>query len=393
MNYKQITKTMIVCSLGLFATMSFAQSEENMVPNGSFESIEKAPKKLGSIESATGWVSPTGVRADLFVGDAKVEDIGVPSNVYGKEEAKDGDNYAGIVGYSYGDKMPRSYVMNKLSVPMKKGMKYCVEMYVSMAEASKYASNQIGVNFSNKPYGTDSKTSIIDEMHVVHDKNKVFNAPFGWEKICGVYEAKGGEKFIAIGNFVANEDTKNERNKASKDVKVSQIIAAYYYIDNISVRLIDKNTVCDCDVADEDDGYSKTVYHKAVVLDDKMTVNQKIEAHNVNFAFGKDQISSNGEAALDFIAEQMKANTSLKLQVKGHSDKMEEQVGEEKSKYANMDSKRVNAVIMYLMDKGIEESRLIASPQGAEAPSVEVLTSDEDDIKQAKNRRVEFKVR
>ena len=115
MNWKAIVSFSFVAA----SFMSYGQGE-NLVPNGSFESKEKNPKRLGSIANATGWTSPTGVRADYFV-PSKVPDINSPNNVYGEEEAKDGNNYVGIVAYSYGNKVPRSYVQTKLDAPMKKG--------------------------------------------------------------------------------------------------------------------------------------------------------------------------------------------------------------------------------------------------------------------------------
>lgn len=388
-----ISKLVVVCLFGMTTFSTLAQDAENLVPNGSFEATDKDPKKLGSIENAIGWHSPTGVRADLFVPSKKYPDIDVPLNIYGKEDAKDGSNYAGIIAYSYGDKMARSYISAKLSVPMKKGTKYCVQFNVSMSEASKYACNQIGMNISKKAFGTEEKTSIIDKAHVLHENNKIFNAAYSWEQVCGIYEAEGGEKYITIGNFSTNEDTKDERNRKNSDVKVSQIIAAYYYIDNVTVTLIDDTHPCNC--APEDDGseYSKTIYQKVPKFNDKMPVAEQIQAHSMYFAFGKNNLSQVGEDALDFIAEKMKADPAMKLQIKGYSDAMEDEVGVEKSTYAGMDAKRVNTVVLYLVEKGIAESRLIASPQGSEEKSVDIIETDEDDIKQAKNRRIEFKVR
>ena len=112
--------TMAFMALSFFAV---SQDGENLVSNPSFESTDKKVKRLGSIANATGWTSPTGVRADLFT-NSSIPDVNVPGNLFGTEDAKDGSNYAGIVAYSYGNKQPRSYVMSKLDAPMKKGMKY-----------------------------------------------------------------------------------------------------------------------------------------------------------------------------------------------------------------------------------------------------------------------------
>lgn len=384
-----------VYSIGLMSLttiFSFAQQGENLVPNGGFEATDGKIKKLASIESANGWTSPTGVRADVFT-PSKVLEINTPENAYGKEEAKEGSNYAGIVGYSFGDKMARSYVTAKFDAPLKKGMKYCVQFHVSLAEGSKYASNSIGANLSKKPFATDTKTSIIDKSHILHYNNKVLNATFSWEKICGVYEAEGGEKYITIGNFEKNEKVKYESNKKPKDMKIAQIIAAYYFIDEVSVTLINANEECDCMLTENETEYSTTIFQKEIILNDKMTPQQKIEAQKLFFGFGKNAFTPVSEESLDLIAEIMKQNPAMKLEILGHSDKQEDSVGVEKEKFAEMSAKRVNAAVSYLVGKGVEESRLISAPQGSMEESDEISLEDDEDLKQAKNRRITFKVR
>lgn len=380
--------------IGLSALSAFSQQGENLVPNGSFEATDGKVKKLGGIESATGWTSPTGVRADVFT-PSKVPEINAPINIYGKEEAKEGSNYAGVVGFSFGNKVPRSYVMTKLDAPLKKGMKYCVKFYVSLAEASKYASNQIGANFSKKPFATDEKTIIKDVAHILHADNdtKKINQTFGWEQVCGTFVADGGEKYLTIGNFVADDKTKSESNKKPKDMKLDQVIAAYYYLDDVSVTIVNEGETCDCLIVEDVNEYSTTIYQKAVIVNDKMTPTQKIEAQQTFFAFGKMNLAPEGKATLDFIIQEMKTNPALKLEILGHSDKQEDSVGIEKPQYAEMASKRVNAVFMYMTENGIEASRLISSSQGSEFPNEEISSTDDDDLRMAKNRRVVFKVR
>lgn len=392
-NTNNMKRSIAVAMIGLSTTIAMGQQAESLVSNGSFESVDKQPKKLGSIESAIGWYSPTGARADLFTPNKKLPEIDAPSNIYGTEEAKDGSNYAGIVTYSHNNKVPRTYVANKLEVPLKKGEKYCVQFHVSMAEASSYASNQIGVHFSKKAFGTEAKESIIEKTHVLDENNKIFNAPFGWDRVCGVFEAEGGEKYITIGNFTSNENTKNVRNKKNSSSKVALIAAAYYYVDNISVTVIDESNPCDCAPTDPTEGYSKTVYQKAINISDDMTPAKKVESLQVFFGFGKTDLTKAGEDVLNIIVKQMKDNPNMKLQINGFSDAAEDQAAEDQQFFQGMDSKRVNAIFTYLTEKGIGETRLIAAPQGSAEQNSEITTSDEDDIKQAKNRRVEFKVR
>ena len=390
-----MNKTFTIAIMGLLATSVFAQDGENLVPNGSFESIEgKGPKKLGGIEF-TGWESPTGAKADLFINNKKTPEIGTPLNIYGEEAARDGENYVGIVAYSYNNKVPRSYILNKLNTPLKKGEKYCVRFNVSLAEASTYASNDLGAMFTKKPYGTEEKGYLGEsKISVLNDGNGIIAGSYNWEKVCNTYVAEGGEKFITIGNFRKdNNDTKYTKRKKADFGTFAPILAAYYYIDDVQVSLVDADTPCECSSADPTEGYSKIIYAKAIKVTDDMPVQKKIEIQQVYFAFGKADISSAGEQALNVIVEQLKANEALKLQIKGFSDAAEEQAGENVPQFQNMDNQRINAIIEYLTGKGIDEKRLIASPQGSGEKSADIQDSDEDDIKQAKNRRVEFKVR
>jgi outer membrane protein OmpA-like peptidoglycan-associated protein len=396
MNVKAIA-TVTFLATGL---VGFAQSGENLVPNPSFESLEKSPKRLGSIAYATDWSSPTGVRADLFSPSKKVPDINAPDNIYGTEVAKDGSNYVGIVAYSYGNKEDRSYIMTKLDSPLKKGMKYCVKFNVSLAEASKYASNNLAVRFDNRARGTEAKVPMIadeDEQLLMHFSNEttIQSARYNWSEICGVYTARGNEKFISIGNFRSDEDTKSERMKKVKDVKVKEIIAAYYYIDDISVIMIDeeKGERCECAVEEAGDTYSSMIYQRTANITKDMSVKDQIEEQEVYFAFGRDMLSPEGQSSLDFIAEKMKSNPNMKLEIGGHNNPQEDEVGKEKPKYAGMDTKRVGAVMKYLVDKGIDQGRLLSAPKGTSEPNEADESVTDEEMIQAMSRRVTFKVR
>lgn len=390
---RQTVRWISTFAMGMTTMVAVAQEGQNIVPNGSFESLTKKPKKLGSIENATGWVSPTGVRADLFTGSEA--EIGVPDNFYGSEGPRDGGNYAGIVAFSYGSKVPRSYLMTKLDVPMKKDMRYCVKFYISLAEGSKYATNNVGINFGKKPFGTDSKVSIIAEPSVMHFNNdhKIISARYNWTEICGMYTAEGGEKYITIGNFLSDEETKNERVKKDPNVKVAQQVSAYYYIDDVSVVLLGDNERCQCEADNGDQDYSPTIYQKTFNVTEDMTPTEVIELQQVYFAFGKSKISSQGETSLNAIVELMKANPELKLQITGHNNEMEDEVGAENDYFADMDNKRIGSVMEYLKEQGIAEGRLIAVRKGSTIPNEDVEESDDEDLRLAKSRRVTFKVR
>lgn len=382
-------KKSIWIGLILCTATSFAQ--ENLVENGSFEDTDGKVKKLGSLNSATGWTSPTAAKPDLYTA-SKVPEVNVPQNLYGSEEPKSGGNYAGVVGFSYGDKVPRSYIQTRLSEPLKKGEKYCIQYSISLAEGSKYAIEGMGAMISKKEYGTEAKSSLIEEETSIVT-SKMFSATFDWDKVCGIYIAEGGERFLTIGNFRSNEDTKNEKNKTPKGVTAEAIIAAYYYIDDVSVVQLLDNAQCDCATSDPTEEYSKLIYQKQVVVDDKkMTAAEKLNAQELYFAFGSNELTPLARDVLNTIAELMKANPTMKIQILSHSDKVEDEVGEKKIEFADMTNKRLSAVIEYLTAVGVSESRLLPVPKGNGIDNPEIRSYDDEEMIQAKNRRVTFKV-
>ncbi|MCR9174080.1 MAG: OmpA family protein [bacterium] len=391
-------KAIVSFSFMTASLFSFGQGE-NLVPNPSFESKEKTPKRLGSIAYATDWSSPTGVRADFFTPN-KVQDINAPDNIYGSEDAKDGSNYIGITAYSYGNKVPRSYAMTKLEAPMKKGLKYCVKFNVSLSEASKYASNNLAARFTNKAYSTEAKVPMItqdrNELLMHFDNNlTIQSARYNWSEICGVYTSTGGEKYITIGNFLSDEDTKSERMKKADDSKAKIIVAAYYYIDDISVTLLDEENGerCDCAVEEAGDTYSAMIYQRQFNITEDMSDEEQIEEHEIFFAFGRNTLSSEGKESLNFIAEKLKANPEMRLEIQGHNNAQEDVVGEEKTKYASMDSKRVASVMQYLADQGVPTSSMLSAQRGSTEPHETVEGVTDEEMIQAMSRRVTFKVR
>lgn len=365
-------------SLGLVFNVS-AQSATDLVENGSFENILGKIKRAGSIDLSSGWVSPTKTAADLY-SDIIRDDFGSPDNVNGKEDPQDGSAYAGITAFSYGDKMPRTYVSTKLKLPMHKGQAYCVKFYVSLSEGSKYGSNNIAANFSKKQYNISEDKSIMGKSSVMHVENPVFSSQFGWEEICGTYIADGGEKFLTIGNFSSNGSTISERMKKPSDFRGQQAIRAYYYLDNISVELVDDEGDCKCktDVKEE----TSLVYAVSPVNPEGMTNKQIVKYTKVYFGYNSDEITLNAEGHLDNVVALLKNNAEMKIKMLVHTD------GDEAldKKAAEIENKRSDAVLKYLTENGVDASRISSEKVGDSSPA----NQSGSEIGKAKNRRVNF---
>lgn len=384
-------KKYIIGAILSFAVLgtSFAQDDENLVENPSFESTKGKLKRLKQVNKAVDWLSPTKLRADLFSTSAGGTEIGVPMNIYGKEDAADGENYAGIIAFTYRGKDPRTYVFSQLKEKLEKGVRYCVSYKVSLADLSKYAINNLGAHLSKKPFEVEGKHDIVlgkKETVVKVSDNKIFEKRYSWEKMCGEYIAQGGEKFITIGNFDETKNTKFLKLRKKKDFRGSQVPMAYYYIDDVQVKVVEEGESCDCDEVDETT-IERVVYSKQNTSLDGFTEDEKINNSTVYFAYLKSELTPQAKEGLDKLAELMIENKSIKLNVFGHITADEELKAKSEEMYLDLASRRISTVIAYLKSHGISEDRFESEIMNTSDPE----STEGTLVGKAKNRRVAFK--
>jgi outer membrane protein OmpA-like peptidoglycan-associated protein len=370
--------------------------------------------------------SPTEIGADIFNTNSPGE-FCTGQNMYGKEEPiaasserlsetdknlfdpkqiGGGNGYAGIVTYKPGKlSKERSYITipfmgAKGQVKMIKGMKYCVEFSVSLGESSKYASNNIQMMFSPKDYINQAEpgAGIIAReagRTLSNYKNKVYSGFFGWEKVCAMYEAKGDEICVIIGNFEMNDQTKVEVQKKPKDSENEVIAHSYYFIDNVRIKEVKSKEECNCyaaDTADVAEVYSTLIYDKTPILTDKMTIDQKIKEQVAYFGFGKKSYTPSGKEAFNYIIAAMNENSSMRIKITGHNDKKEDEVAEQNQELINMARQRAEAIKNYFVKQGITEDRIDVDSSGSTISSLEIQSDDDNEVRDAKNRRVMFEV-
>lgn len=385
--FKRLLSTLPI----LLLTLSVAAQEgENLVPNPSFENAKNGKvRRIGDITQAENWVSASGNRADLFSADAKMPEVLTPENIYGTEDPKSGINYGGIIAYSYREKENRTYLQSDLTSQLKKGMRYKVQFYVSLAELSKYSSNRIGAVFSKKPIGTDNKVPaiIMDKTDVEHPKKERVDGMYGWELICGEFVAEGKERYITIGNFSNETDIETERNRKPRNIKGKQIIAAYYYVDDVSVQLLGPDEECNCAYPDEAKTQTLTLYQRSPQITKEMTAAQSLEEYQIYFGIGRYDVRKDGEQTIEKLVSILKENPSLSIQITGHSDDLEAESPEDKV----VSQRRVDWIKELIVKEGIDQKRLITKDALDTISSKYITDDDSDDLKAAKNRRVTFK--
>jgi len=101
----------------------------------------------------------------------------------------------------------------------------------------------------------------------------------------------------------------------------------------------------------------------------------------INFETGKSDTKPESQAIIDQITEMLKANTSLKISIEGHTDN----VGNLQSNQT-LSENRAKAVMNAIISKGIDKSRLSSKGWGQTKPIDDNKTEDG----KAKNRRVEI---
>ena len=398
-------------AFALTATVVFAQ--ENLVPNPSFELLPedvevKDIKKFGLLdEYALEWGGVNDVSPDLFVTKEKASKVSVPCNDYGFEQAKDGEYYAGFRAYSKSSKLKRSYLQVQLTEMLEEDQVYCVSFDLSLAEMSRYAVPDIGALLSDRKMSRSGSNPLTTDPDVTQVSNKTMRFSEGWETICGTFVGTGEEEFLVIGCFGGDASIEAERvdvparpagprgdalddykdcfNDKEGDPKTG-LAQAYYYIDNVKVVAVDSPKDCSCGTSRKRE--SSMVYNRSARLPEDATAKQRIEASATYYAFIKKMPTVAGKRTLTEVAALLNDNPDMNLVITGHADSDETEEGKLNSRYANMGQSRANKVKAFLVEAGIDPSRLEAVSRDDTDPSSTLDT----EIGHAKNRRVTFRV-
>ena len=217
----------------------------NLVYNSSFEEYRECPRKidaLGTLTIVDAWYQPTAGSADYY-NTCGSRECGVPKNKLGIQEPHWGNGYCGI----YCSKTDyREYLQTQLREPLRAGEMYRVAFYVSLSEYSSGSVATIGALFTTNRIGDTVRSVLMDKQHrqiapgivqtlssffepqVVNDYERVLTDTKGWTLVSGVFTAKGGEKFLTIGNFYPA----SQSNVVDIDSLTYLLPGAYYYIDD-----------------------------------------------------------------------------------------------------------------------------------------------------------------
>jgi len=344
---------------------------QNLIVNPSFEAHVGCPQTLGSFnEDVEGWSTPTTGSTDYFNGCSTA--MGTPENFNGSQPADFGIGYAGLYLYAPGDY--REYIQAGLLQPLKKGKKYKISFYVSLAERSDFAIKEFGLLFSKNKLDFPIRKE-LSKMHLYKDtENEYHYMEIGysnflddtkdWILVHSQFVAKGNERFLTFGNFKNNKRTRLFKTKRNAKQ------GAYYYIDMVLLESAEKT-----DFAEK----PRTIVN--VPEKGKITLDQNHVFENVFFHFDKAGLLPESSKEIEHIYDVLQLDPTLDIQIHGHTDS----IGSEEYNLTLSES-RAKAVAAYLIALGLAENRILWQGHGGAKPIVS--NASEDGRKQ--NRRVEF---
>ncbi len=175
---------------------------QNLVLDPSFENLISCPTSTMQGYLLKDWFTLTSGTPDLY--NSCSNTVGVPSNQTGYQMPYTGNGYIEITGH-YFDFSPdlRGYIEGTFSSPLIKDSLYCVSYYVNLTDISGGAIQNFDAYLSDTLVDWNNGVGWTILGITPQIKSKVIlNDSINWTRINDLYRAKGGEKYITIGNFV-----------------------------------------------------------------------------------------------------------------------------------------------------------------------------------------------
>lgn len=353
--------------------LSFSGWTQNLVPNPSFEELIRCPHSFSTDRKdfqVPGWVSATRGTPDLFHGCSWGE-ADVPYNWAGSSNAKTGKGYAGIYVWMRNNdaKNYREYIQCELAEPLRSGARYRVEFYYKLASYAVYATNRIGLHLSVEKlsYNHDQLIEVVPTLSIEAD-SAITMATGSWEHAVMEYTAQGGERFVTIGNFYSNLETKSTRlpHRIGKSNMLTN--SAYYYIDDVSVEPLDSSP--------------QTALSRTEFSSEHVELDRDYILKNIQFEFDSYTLMKSSYKELDVVVELLRNNPTFNVRLSGHTDF----IGSDEYNL-NLSRNRARSVADYFISKGIRPERIQSFGFGKTRPIMVEKTDEARTI----NRRVEIR--
>jgi outer membrane protein OmpA-like peptidoglycan-associated protein len=353
---------------------NFVHTGENLVPNPSFEDTRACPKDCDYIGGVVAWNLFPNFSADYFHRCANIFqtpeyikrfpnegilNFSVPRSMFGHQEAHTGDAYAGI-------SFCNEALAVKLIRPLAKDSVYKVEFFVSLADSSNVGTRYFGMYFSETSIRTttDNRMQISGFMldcppQVQNPSTRFLTDTAGWTPVSGLYTAKGGEQYIAIGGFYSYHDSLVQRihpnRPLQKIYRSREKQLGYYFIDDVSVVPYQMEWLPEIGIT--------------YIL------------QYIYFDFDKSDLLSESFDELNRLVKYLASHPDDDITITGHTDNF----GTE-AYNLRLSESRAQSVAGYLAENGIDRQRVQYGGKGSGQP----IADNSTEQGRSRNRRVEF---
>lgn len=337
----------------------------NLVPNFSFENYSICPEGCTIIPKTyfvDDWMMATIGTPDYF--NICSNEAGIPNNWAGRIYPKTGNGCAGLISGMYINdngniEEKREYLEAKLKFGLKKNCYYYLSFSASLAEKSKYATNGLGMYLSDTLVDVQNYISHLPFLPQLMNRNNepVFEK-YNWKEINNIYKATGNEKYIIIGNFQSDDNTKYFETRS-----YGYLNCTYYYIDDVYVLPLYNEKI---DSANQ---------YPLWKLDKSLTV--------IYFDFDKWKIKPVYYRKLDSLISVISKTSLLSIEVTGFTDN----IGDD-AYNIKLSQKRAQEVAVYFTKNNISLKMISENGFGYNFP----VADNRNSKGRALNRRVEIKL-
>lgn len=329
-------------------------TNKNLISNPSFEKTNAAVKKLNHAMRNFGVMSDWKKLINSpDVHHPAVSEVKFMHNVpnflkqFGAQEPRTGEGKVGM--YITGGQFKEGIISN-LKTKLTPGKYYYFQMYASLGEGvSRGCTSSIGAYFSAR-IPKITPTSKL-KLHIESAKNVCDTQV--WSKICGVYKAKGTEKYISLGYF--------GDSPKGKSIKGGGFSEAYYFIDDVLLiemkdpKGLNPTTICD----------------------------MALDFSDIEFLEGESETYKEIKKALDSYIQYVTVFNVNKVTITGHAD-------DAGSSWENdiMASVRAYNIKAYMIEKGVDEELIEVISAGDTQPVV----TEGSDLDPTSNNRVSIDI-
>jgi len=357
---------------------------ENLVPNPGFEElIGKRPDddvdgsgifRYNMVE----WKSPTRSTPDVKI--ALPHQIKKAKRDHGIDINKPHDGYkmVGILTHNPESRrhdIYREYIQVKLKKALHKDKEYYCEFWALRDRKAKFISNNLGVVLSPTPLEGNGWDPILDVKPDYNHTELINENGRQWERISFTFTSPNRSKFLIIGNFFNNEKTKMVEAKDAPQITVDEKAYnnSYYLIDDVML----------CLTAKEPEVVAAPEPEPEPAPEIEPKVGAKIKLDRVFFETAKYNLLPESNEQLNELVDLMNEYPGMEVEIHGHTD------SRGGSSYnQRLSENRTRSVYNYLVENGIEASRMEYIGYGERKPIETNLTAEGRQM----NRRVEFVV-